>query len=114
MRFESEVVSEELLPSVRKVIADRLKDSYGLTQEEIAARLDVTQPAVSQYLKGKRSDPDVVKKFKEDPQTNILLDDATSKAARNKNFSSEIREVIQTSRDKGLFKEKFEDAERVL
>lgn len=114
MRFESEIVSDEILPAIRKIIADRLQNDYGYTQEEIAAKLDVTQPAVSQYLKGKRSDSDIVEKLKGDPQINILLDDTVSNAAKNRNFSSEIREIITTSRDKGIFKKKFEDAERAL
>ncbi|MBC5792451.1 MAG: helix-turn-helix domain-containing protein [Nanohaloarchaea archaeon] len=114
MRFESEIVSEDILPAIRKIIADRLQKDYGYTQEEVAAKLDVTQPAVSQYLKGKRSDSEIVKKLKSDPQINLILDDAVSNAAKNKKFGSEIREIIKTSRDKGLFKERFKDAERAL
>ncbi len=114
MRFESEIVAEDILPAIRKIIADRLQSDYGYTQEEIAAKLDVTQPAVSQYLKGKRSDSNVVEKLKSDPQIDILLDDTVSNAAQNKKFSSDIREIITTSRDKGLFKEKFKNAERAL
>lgn len=114
MRFESEIVAEEILPAIRKIIADRLHYDYGYTQEEIARKLEVTQPAVSQYLKGKRSDGEVVDILKEDPQTDVVLDDVVGRAAKNESFAGEIRQVVQTSRDKGLFKEKFEDAERCL
>lgn len=114
MRFESEIVAEEILPAIRKIIADRLNHDFGYTQEEIAGKLEVTQPAVSQYLKGKRSSNDIVEKLKQDPQINILLDDAASNAAQNKDFSAKILQVVQTSRDKGLFKEKFRDADRCL
>ncbi len=114
MKFEAEIVTEELLPAVRKIIALRLHRDYGYTQEEIAAKLDVTQPAVSQYLKGKRSDEEIVEKMKDDPQVDIILDDAVSNAAKDKEFASDIAQVIETCRDKGLFKEKFEEAHRVL
>ncbi|MFB6145608.1 MAG: transcriptional regulator [Candidatus Nanohaloarchaea archaeon] len=114
MKFESEIVAEDLLPAIRKIIATRLHADYGYTQEEIAAKLEITQPAVSQYLKGKRADSSVVKKLKEDPQTDIFLEDAASKAAKGEKFSDDIAQVIKTSRDKGLFKEKFRDADRVL
>lgn len=114
MRFESEIVAEEILPAIRKIIADRLHYDYGYTQEEIARKLEVTQPAVSQYLKGKRSDGEIVDTLKEDPQTDVVLDDVVSKAAKNRNFAEEIRQVVHTSRDKGLFKERFQDAERCL
>jgi len=114
MKFEAEIVTEEMLPAVRKIIALRLHRDYGYTQEEIAAKLDITQPAVSQYLKGKRSNQTVVDTMKEDPQVDIILDDATSKAAKDEEFAPDMAQAIQTCRDKGLFKEKFEDAYRVL
>lgn len=114
MRFESEIVAEEILPAVRKIIADTLHSDYGYTQEEIAAKLEVTQPAVSQYLKGKRSNSSIVETLVDDPQTGILLEEAAQKAAKGESFSTEIAQVIHTSRDKGLFKEKFSEAERIL
>ncbi|PSG99461.1 MAG: hypothetical protein BRC29_05075 [Nanohaloarchaea archaeon SW_7_43_1] len=113
MRFESEVISEEIIPAVRKIIAEELHQSYGHTQEEIAETMGLTQPAVSQYLKAKRADSSLVKDLKEDPQTQLLIEEAVSKAARNKDFVDEMAEVIKTGRDKGLFQEKFEGVERV-
>lgn len=114
MRFESEVVAGELLPAIRKIIADRLHQDYGHTQEEIAQELEVTQPAVSQYLRGERASKEVVEALVEDPQIDVLLDDAVSKAAKNQDFSGEVRDVVSTVRDKGILKEKFEDTARCL
>ncbi len=51
LRFPSEVVVERFLPTVRALLA-RALDERGLTQEEIAGRLGVSQAAVSQYLRG--------------------------------------------------------------
>lgn len=114
MKFEAEVVVEEVLPAIRKIIADRLHQDYGHTQEEIAREIEVTQPAVSQYLRDQRADSSVVKSLVEDPQTDVLLDDATSKAAQNQDFSGEVQNIIRTVRDKGLMREKFRDTERCL
>jgi predicted transcriptional regulator len=114
MRFESEVVSEELLPAVRSVMAERLKQEYGLKQHEVAEVLGVTQPAVSQYLNKKRADKEAVEKLKDDPQTGILLRDAADKAAEEKDYTEEVRSIVTTVRDKGLMKEKFSEAERIL
>jgi len=114
MKFEAEVVVEEILPAVRKILADRLSQSYGLNQSEIARKLAVTQPAVSQYLKGKRADGEIVKLLEDDPQISVLLDDAVSLAAKNEDFSKEIGQILDTSRDKGLFKEKFEDSKKLM
>ena len=114
MRFESEVVAEEVLPAIRKTIATRLMKEYGYTQEEIAVKLNVTQPAVSQYVQGKRANPEIVEKITGDPQIDIIIDDAVSNAAQDKDFSGEIRRIVTNIRDKGLLKEQFEDADRIL
>jgi predicted transcriptional regulator len=114
MRFESEVVSEELLPAVRSVIAKRLSTEYGLNQQEIADLLEITQPAVSQYLNEKRARKEVVQKIKDDPQTGILLNDAADKAAKEKNYSQELKNIVSAVRDKGMMKEEFSNAERIL
>lgn len=114
MRFESEVVSEEILPAIRKIIAESLHQDYGHTQEEIAAAMDLTQPAVSQYLKGKRAESGLVNELKDDPQVQILIEDAVSKVAQNQEFVEEMAEILKTGRDKGLFREKFEDTQRII
>ncbi len=114
MRFESEVVSEELLPAIRSMMASQLKQEYGLKQEEIADKIDITQPAVSQYLSGNRANQKIVDKMKEDPQIEIILRDAVGKAAKDKEFSQEISQAIQTVRDKGLLKDKFSDTEKII
>jgi len=51
LRFPSEVVVERFLPTVRAMLA-RALDERGLTQEEIAERLGVSQAAISGYLRG--------------------------------------------------------------
>lgn len=114
MRFESEVVSENLLPSIRSIMARRMSEEYGLNQREIAELLDLTQPAVSQYLNKKRADQEIVDKLKDDPQTGILLNDAADKAAKEENYTEELRSIVTTVRDKGIMKEKFSKAERIL
>ncbi|MFB6209397.1 MAG: transcriptional regulator [Candidatus Nanohaloarchaea archaeon] len=113
MRFESEIVAEKILPAIRKLMAERLHSDYGHTQEEIAIELDLTQPAVSQYLKGKRADSELVEEMLEDPQIKILLEEAVSKAAKNQGFVQEISEIVSTGRAKGIFSEYFEDARKV-
>lgn len=50
MRLPCEIIVNDLLPFLRKVIAERLH-SMGYTQTKIANMLNVSQPAVSYYLK---------------------------------------------------------------
>ena len=48
-----EVVVKEVLPAVRSILAKELKES-GMTQDEIAEALGLTQASVSHYLKQAR------------------------------------------------------------
>ncbi|MFB6173196.1 MAG: thiamine-phosphate synthase family protein [Halobacteriales archaeon] len=61
----SELVVERVLPTLRAMLAAELSER-GLTQEEIATHLGVTQAAVSGYV----SDPDTVEeRIREHPRT---------------------------------------------
>lgn len=76
MKSVFEVVSQDVLPSLRALVAKRLMDS-GFSQKQIADRLGLSQPAISQYkrdLRGKRTDL-----FVDYPQ---MLDDANTIAKR--------------------------------
>ena len=53
MKLPCEIIVWYLLPSIRGELAKELS-RQGLRQKDIAARLGITQPAVSQYLKDKR------------------------------------------------------------
>lgn len=53
MKLLCERIVNEILPSVRSLVANELQDK-GYSQTEIAGILDITQPAVSQYLSASR------------------------------------------------------------
>lgn len=113
MKFESEIITEKLLPAVRSIMATKLREDYGLKQTEIARNLGITQAAVSNYLNKGRADQQIVEDLNEDPQISILLDEAVSKAAQEEDFSAEISDVLRNVRDKGLMKEYFRDARKL-
>jgi len=54
MKIPSEIVVESFLPTFRSLLAEELSDR-GFTQNEIAERLGVSQPAVSKYVAGEVS-----------------------------------------------------------
>lgn len=114
MKFELEVISEEVLPAIRSLLAQELSDSYGMKQAEIARKMDVTQPAVSNYLNDERSDEEIKEKISEDPQIQILLEDAAGKAAKDEDYSEEVSQIIWNMRDRGMIKERLEDAEKII
>ncbi|MEM2896600.1 MAG: thiamine-phosphate synthase family protein [Candidatus Bathyarchaeia archaeon] len=56
MKAPCELVVKEFIPNLRVLIAKELMLKYGWSQEKIAKRLGVTQPAVSGYLAIKETD----------------------------------------------------------
>lgn len=64
MRFPQEVVVEDFLPTYRTLLARRLAKT-GLSQDEIAAQIGVSQAQVSKYLGGRM---DLVEAIAEDPR----------------------------------------------
>ncbi|MDY6761411.1 MAG: helix-turn-helix domain-containing protein [Candidatus Nanohaloarchaea archaeon] len=81
MRLACETVVKDILPAVRSLVAKELKEE-GYTQTEIADALDLTQPAVSQYLNAARGRK--VQRIQEDPDAyetvqrlvQLVMDDA--------------------------------------
>ncbi len=59
MRPPCEIVQKDYLPAVRLRVARLLRES-GLSQDEIASRMDVTQAAVSKYLSSSHPEPTLV------------------------------------------------------
>ncbi len=53
MKSVYEMAYIQILPAIRKEIANRLR-AYGMKETEIAKRLNITQAAVSKYLKEKQ------------------------------------------------------------
>ncbi|MEF8821014.1 MAG: thiamine-phosphate synthase family protein [Halovenus sp.] len=51
MKFAEEIVVEEFLPTFRSLLAESLRER-GLTQDEVARHLGISQSAVSKYVHG--------------------------------------------------------------
>ncbi len=54
MKPACEIVSLEILPAFRALIAKKLVNQYGLSQKEAAEKMGISQPAVSQYKRDVR------------------------------------------------------------
>jgi predicted transcriptional regulator len=54
MILPEELAAKSVIPAIRALIVRRLVDDHGMTQQEAAKILGVTQPAVSKYLHQKR------------------------------------------------------------
>jgi len=49
-----EIASKSVIPAIRAMVVRRLVDKYGMTQQQAAQLLGITQPAVSKYMHKKR------------------------------------------------------------
>jgi hypothetical protein len=54
MKPPCEIVVKYVLPAIRTLIVKEMMDTYGLTQVQVAEKLGITQPAVSQYIRSLR------------------------------------------------------------
>jgi predicted fused transcriptional regulator/phosphomethylpyrimidine kinase/predicted transcriptional regulator len=101
LRFPSEIVVERFLPTVRAMLATEL-DQRGLTQEEVAAHLGVSQAAVSQYVSG---DPDLEARFADDDrlQTTVetIADGFATDSMDSYEALGELLAVVREFEDRG-------------
>jgi predicted transcriptional regulator len=74
MILPEELASKSVIPAIRALIVKRLVEEHGMTQQEAAKLLGVTQPAVSKYLHHKRGAAIRLHGIRE-------IDDATTKIA---------------------------------
>lgn len=54
MLLPCEIASKSIIPSIKRSLVKILYENYGIKQTKIAEFLDITQSAVSHYLKGIR------------------------------------------------------------
>ncbi|MDF9746102.1 thiamine-phosphate synthase family protein [Natrinema salsiterrestre] len=106
----SELVVDRFLPTVRSMLATRLAER-GLTQQEIAAELGVTQAAVSKYVGGESGGDD---RFREDPETVATVDRIAAGLAGDEmdgyDALAELLSLVRTLEDRGPICELHEEA----
>ena len=88
MLLPSEIESKSLIPAVRAIIAKKLSSEHYLKEDEIAKILGVTQAAVSNYVRGRRGDTQLVEKLSGVPAVMRMIDDITKDVATNNTFGA--------------------------
>ncbi len=68
-----EIVSKNIIPTLRAIVADILVKKYGFTQVKAASILGVTQPAISNYLYSRRGSKGMIV-LKNDPYIMSMLE----------------------------------------
>lgn len=110
LRLPSEIITEEVLPSLRAMLARALADR-GLTQEEIAGHLGVTQASVSTYLAG---DATTKPRIADHPRTTETVEGVAAGLASGRmdgyDALAEVLDLIRSFEDRGPICELHEEA----
>ena len=96
MILPEELASKSVIPAIRALIVKRLVEEHGMTQQEAAKLLGVTQPAVSKYLHHKRGAAIRLTGITEiDQATNEIADLVSSKKAKPIEVMSRIETACE-------------------
>lgn len=110
IRFPSEIIVEQFVPTVRAMLATEL-ESHDLTQQEIANQLGVTQAAVSNYVGGGVT---VEPRLADDPQTTAVVEDVAAGLATGQmdhyEVLAELLTLVEEFEDRGPICELHEEA----
>ena len=63
MLLPAEIESKTLIPALRAILAKNLAENHNVREDEISKMLGVTQAAISNYIRGTRGDPELIKKY---------------------------------------------------
>ena len=105
MKIFCETIFSDTLPAIRAVVTNEMIKTYGMNQFEVAQKLGITQPAVSQYLNGLRG-----KRVRQLTSSIKLLDwikqlTADIVSGRVK-LHDKICEICAATRDNNIYSEK--------
>ena len=87
MLLPAEIESQWLIPAARSIIARELVKKYNFSQEDVAAILGITQPAVSNYVSGNRGNNRIIRKLRRDDKIMQFVYDITDSLSKNYAFT---------------------------
>ena len=73
MLLPAEIESKTLIPALRAILAKTLAEKHEVREDEISKMLGVTQAAVSNYIRGTRGDPELIKKLLTENQVSEMI-----------------------------------------
>ena len=87
MLLPAEIESKTLIPALRAIIAKSLAEKYEIREEVISKMLGVTQAAISNYIRGTRGNPELIKKLLAEKQISEMVDDICDNLASDKAYT---------------------------
>ncbi len=77
----AEIESKTLIPALRAILAKKLAEDHKIREDEISKMLGVTQAAVSNYIRGTRGDPQLIKKLLAEEQVSKMISELSENLA---------------------------------
>ena len=87
MLLPAEIESKTLIPALRAILAKNLAEEHNVREDEISKMLGVTQAAISNYIRGTRGDPELIKKLSAEKQVSEMINDIASDLASDMAYS---------------------------
>ncbi len=110
MKTVCEIVVQDILPTLRAAVARELMNSYNLNQGEVAKLLDVSQPAISQYMRQLRGRGTEIEALAKE-EIKELCDQLNSKKIDNAALATKMCAISKVLIGRGFVKDDFRGAD---
>ena len=87
MLLPAEIESKTLIPALRAILAKTLAEKHEIREDQISKMLGVTQAAVSNYIRGTRGDPELIKKLVAEEQVFEMTSEISTDLASDRAYS---------------------------
>ena len=87
MLLPAEIESNTLIPALRAILAKNLAEKHEVREDEISKMLGVTQAAISNYIRGTRGDPELIKKLAAEKQVSEMIDEIATDLSSDMAYS---------------------------
>ena len=87
MLLPAEIESKTLIPALRAILAKTLAEKHQIREDQISKMLGVTQAAVSNYIRGTRGDPELIKKLVAEEQVFEMISEISTDLASDRAYS---------------------------
>ncbi len=104
MKTFCEIVVSDFLPAVRALVTKELINNYGMTQTEVARRMDMTQPAISYYIRELRGAK--VKVLRDNEKLMNLVKQVAAEISSGKNKLVDMQEICKKLRDENILSDR--------
>ena len=95
MLLPAEIESKTLIPALRAILAKTLAEKHDIREDEISKMLGVTQAAISNYIRGTRGDPELIKKLLAEQQVSEMIDEICQNLASDMAYTpSSLSKII--------------------